>query len=31
VDDFSWVGKNGIIPRNDLLKSQLQFLKYSCH
>jgi hypothetical protein len=26
---LSW--KNGIIPRNDLLKSQPKFLKYSCH
>jgi hypothetical protein len=29
VTDFP-IRKNGIIPRNDLLKAQLQVSKYSC-
>jgi hypothetical protein len=29
VTDFQ-LEKNGIIPRNDLLKAQLQVSKYSC-
>jgi outer membrane protein TolC len=30
VTDFLQLEKNGIIPRNDLLKAQLQVSKYSC-